>query len=89
MVRSSTLYVCAKNLLLYKIQLMGSFLDVVLISCICLEKIVATHYYIVYNFTCLGPVPFPFLLDGDPYENSLSYLWIYSVWFIYLKFQWI
>lgn len=58
---------------------MGSFLDVVVISCIRLEKIVATHYYIEYNLTCLGLVPFPFLLDGDPRENSLSYLWIYTV----------
>ena len=78
MIISSTLYVNAKNLLVYKIHLMGSFLDVV-ISCICLEKIVAIHYYIVYHFTCLGPVPFLFLLAGDPYENSLSYLWIYTV----------
>lgn len=31
------------------------------------------------QFTCLGLVPFPFLLDGDPRENSLSYLWIYTV----------
>ena len=68
---------------------MGSFLDVV-ISCICLEKIVAIHYYIMYNFTCLGPVPFLFLLAGDPYENSLSYLWIYTVFGSFIwKFYWI